>query len=242
MRSVNSRPRNLSSTRPLLAGAALILCCASACGAKQATTPSASQKSAPGEASATESASPLVSPHDLEAPPAAVGSAVSYEERWWEAPDPCPPGTEPVGSAPPDGNRIGCKTPKGKNQGPMTAFHPNGAKAEQGQFANHLAEGVWVTWDENGRKLTQTQYANGEKDGVETEWYPGGETIKEQRTYRAGVREGVTTVWDEKGRKRAAVPYKGGEEDGIATYWDETGAVARLVEYRGGATVRTEEH
>src|SRR5690606_8619240 len=127
----------------------------------------------------------LESPHDRDAPPAAVSSEVTQEGTWWTNDPPCPSGATLYGGPPPDHSEVGCKTDKGVNRGQYTRFHPNGSKAEQGEYKNHVAIGTWVKWNDRGVKLLETSYESGAQHGVETEWFSDGK-LKTQRTYARG--------------------------------------------------------
>lgn len=178
------------------------------------------------------------SPHDLGAPPvASPDDAPSLETKWWTREPPCPEGATLYGGPPPEHHEVGCKTDKGVNSGMYTRFHPSGTKAEEGEYAKHVAIGTWVQWNDGGIKMLETQYDKGARDGVETEWFPDGK-IKTQRHYVRGKREGLTTLWDSDGNKRSAIEYRAGEQAGPATYWDATGKVARVEHWEAGKRVK----
>ena len=179
----------------------------------------------------------LESPHDRDAPPAAVSSEVTQEGTWWTNDPPCPSGATLYGGPPPDHSEVGCKTDKGVNRGQYTRFHPNGSKAEQGEYKNHVAIGTWVKWNDRGVKLLETSYESGAQRGVETEWFSDGK-LKTQRTYARGKRDGLTTIWDSDGNKRSAIEYKAGAQHGPATYWDETGGVATVEQWNQGQRLK----
>jgi antitoxin component YwqK of YwqJK toxin-antitoxin module len=165
----------------------------------------------------------------LSEPPQPTAGSASQDDAWWQKPD-CPAGSERFGAPPPDSTELGCKTPKGKREGRFVRFQGNGKKAEEGQYEDNLAVGLWTTWNTDGTKQLETHYAAGEKNGVETEWYPDG-TIKSQRELSHGKRDGLTTIWDESGRKRTAMTYRAGEPHGVEVRWDETGRVAKVIDH-----------
>jgi len=223
----------LRSCRPLCLG--LVLTCA-ACGGAPPPQVAVSESNYQ-EASNEPRAAPA-SPHDHDAPPVESPSGkVTLEGKWWTNDPPCPEGATLYGGAPPEHTEVGCKTDKGVNSGMYTRFHPNGAKAEEGEYAKHVAIGTWVQWSDAGIKLVETSYDKGARDGVESEWFPDGK-IKTQRHYVHGKREGLTTLWDSDGNKRSALEYRASEQQGPATYWDETGKVVRVEQWEAGKRVK----
>lgn len=172
-------------------------------------------------------------PYDFDAPPEPTVGTATLDERWWEAENPCPSGSEKVGGAPPEHSEVICKTDKGKNAGRATKFFPSGTKQEEGMFEDHFAEGTWTAWNELGQKISETQYKQGKKNGTETIWYPGG-VIKSQRPYVDGKRHGVVVIWDEQERKRTAVPYDNGEHHGVEARWDKDGELVRVIQWQRG--------
>lgn len=227
-------PQNLLRPSRLLRFALVVICgaCASPPPPQVAVSESNYQEASDAPRAAPES------PHDRQAPPvASPDGAPSLESKWWTNDPPCPEGATLYGGPPPEHSEAGCKTDKGVNFGMYTRFHTNGAKAEEGEYAKHVAIGTWVQWNDAGIKMLETSYENGARDGVETEWFPDGK-IKTQRHYVHGKREGLTTLWDSDGNKRSAIEYRGGEQAGPATYWDETGKVARVERWEAGKRVK----
>lgn len=223
-------PQNASRFRSMHCLGVVVTC--AACGSPPPPQVEVSESNYQ-EVSATPRAAPQ-SPHDREAPPlASPDDAPSLESQWWTKAPPCPEGATLYGGPPPENSEVGCKTDKGVNLGMYTRFHPNGAKAEEGEYAKHVAIGTWVQWSESGTKTLETTYQKGARHGVETEWFPDGK-IKTQRRYVDGKREGLTTLWDSDGNKRSALEYRNSEQQGPATYWDETGKVVRVERWETG--------
>jgi hypothetical protein len=174
-------------------------------------------------------ATPSDVPYSVEEPPKPTAGTASQDEAWWLKGS-CPKGSERFGAAPPAGMEIGCRTPKGKLEGRFATFYDNGKKAEEGEYHDNLAVGIWTAWFADGKKQLETSYEAGEKSGLETEWYPSG-NIKSQREYKAGKREGLTTIWDEAGQKRTAMTYKNAKPHGKEVRWDESGKVAKVIDH-----------
>jgi hypothetical protein len=168
-------------------------------------------------------------PYSVSEPPKPTSGSASQDESWWLKSS-CPEGSERFGGAPPAGLEVGCRTPKGKLEGRYAKFHENGKKAEEGEYKNNLAVGIWTAWTEDGQKQMESSYEGGQKSGLETEWYAGGK-VKSQREYRAGKRDGLTVIWDEAGQKRTAMTYKDAKPHGIEVRWDETGEVAKVIDH-----------
>lgn len=206
--------------------------------------PPPSEPQTPTESSATQSDSSDYGssrssrdvPYDFDAPPSPVPEGAAYAGRWWEATSACPEGASLFGGVPPEFDRVGCKTQFGKNEGPHTRFYPSGKKREEGRFASHFAEGIWVEWDEEGRRLRVTPYEGGKQEGVETIFYPNG-VIKSQRTYQAGRRHGLVTIWDEREHKRTMLTYENGKQHGPEARWDIEGYLGRVIDWESGRKV-----
>ena len=203
-----------------------VVACGGGSGAAAPQTAPSDQSQADGAGSEPK---PSEVPYSVTDPPQPTTGAASQDEQWWLK-TPCPEGSERFGAAPPEGTEIGCRTPKGKLEGRFAKFHENGKKAEEGEYKNNLAVGIWTAWSADGQKQTESSYENGAKAGLETEWYPGGK-IKSQREFKAGKRDGLTTIWDESGRKRTAMTYKDAKARGVEVRWDESGAVAKVINH-----------
>lgn len=169
--------------------------------------------------------------------PAATSGTARQEDRWWTGEAPCPPGAELVGAPPPNGVRIGCKTQKGVNAGPATAFHASGVKADEAHYRAHRAHGVLTEWDSQGNKRKEIEYVDGRKEGLETEWSPQGRVLA-QRTYLGGKRNGPTRVWHPNGTQGLESPYVDGKQHGIETHWDDTGRVLKLIRWEDDRVVK----
>jgi len=133
------------------------------------------------------------------------------EKPWWEAGDAAcpslersyaaatgPPGANIerghiVGAPPPRGSRVWCQA-GGVEHGPSTTFHPNGKRAEQGEFERGQRVGVWTTWHPNGQMASNGPYANGQPDGVWWFWSPSG-SPSELGQLVAGSRVGMWLSW-----------------------------------------------
>lgn len=172
-------------------------------------------------------------PYDLNTVPEKTTGTASLDDKWWTAPSPCPEGSALVGGAPPEHQRVGCKTEQGKNVGKTTDFFESGSKKEEGQYVDHFAEGVWTAWDEKGHRISETSFLRGNQDGLETLWYPAGE-IKSQRNYKGGKREGVTYIWDDRTRLRTALSYRDGKKHGVEARWGIDGEVAKVIHWDDG--------
>jgi hypothetical protein len=204
----------------------------------------AQRESAPLENAASSSneydagASPSDLPYDFDAPPDPPLSDLGQESKWWEGESPCPAGSELYGGAPPEHERVGCKTAQGKNEGPLTKFHSNGTKREQGQYSDHFAEGVWIEWDPRGERVSETAFSAGKKHGVETLYFPGG-VVKSQRTFHEGKRHGVTAIWDDRERKRTILTYRDGKKHGPEARYDIEGDLAKVIDWEDDVEVGT---
>ena len=211
-----------------LACSTLIACAGSTKSQSTAVIATTSQNDEYGEAKSERSV-----PYDLSEEPLATSGDASLKDTWWTQELACPVGAKLHGGVPPEHSLVGCKTAQGKNVGRLTEFYPDGAKKEEGQYADHFAEGVWTLWDSKGNRIEETTYVHGKKEGVQTKWYPSGE-IKTQRPYRGGMRHGTTNIWDERARKRTAIPYVDGVENGPEARWSIEGELVRVIDWRDG--------
>jgi antitoxin component YwqK of YwqJK toxin-antitoxin module len=179
-------------------------------------------------------------PYDVETRPQATQGSAQLDERWWTSEGACPEGSTLFGGEPPEHQRVGCKTDKGKNVGRTADFFENGAKKEEGQYQDHFAEGVWTAWDEEGHRISETTFRRGNKEGIETIWYPGGE-IKSQRSYKNGKRDGITYIWDDRARLRTALPYRAGVKHGPEARYSIEGDLARVIHWNQGKSDEKDE-
>jgi hypothetical protein len=87
-------------------------------------------------------------PHSAQA---TLSSAADATAKWWEKPDPCPPGALPdTRSYEDDGRVMSCKTAEGVEDGRSTFFHTNGRKQMEGSYCAGTPCHVWTHWDEDG--------------------------------------------------------------------------------------------
>jgi hypothetical protein len=65
--------------------------------------------------------------------------------------------------------------------GPFVSFHPNGQKADEGNFRNGAPDGHLQRWDENGKLALDIHYKAGKREGA-FEMYADG-TLTQSGTY-----------------------------------------------------------
>jgi antitoxin component YwqK of YwqJK toxin-antitoxin module len=132
-------------------------------------------------------------------------------------------------------------------------WHPNGKKANEGEYYGDKKGGIWTTWHDHGQKESSIQYRNGEEYGLWTRWYPNGQKqaegefhgqrIVQPRGIRVPRDVGDYTAWYENGRKALEGNYQkgdqGGLKDGNWTYWDESGNRQRVELWQSGKLVKT---
>jgi hypothetical protein len=207
---------------------------AAACGGT-ASAPKSSPPSSP-EERYEDGGGELEVPYDFDSQPHVAPAPASLDAHWWEDDAPCPVGADLVGGVPPEFDRVGCESKKGKNEGRHTRFFSGGGKREEGSFASHFAEGVWTEWDESGWVVSVTPYQSGNKEGEETVFYADG-VIKSQRHYSQGERHGLTVIWDERERKRTILNYENGKKDGPEARYDIEGYLVRVIEWDQGVQI-----
>ncbi|HEY9158442.1 toxin-antitoxin system YwqK family antitoxin [Candidatus Binatus sp.] len=122
----------------------------------------------------------------------------------------CPPGTRPVGEAPPKGSETACvKTVGGQEvkEGPYVLYHDDGSKMIQGEYHDGKQTGEWTMWYDNGQKQSIDHYQDGVQEGEHVGWYTSGK-ISATGMYKNGKREGVWKRWDPNGFKNWEETYK----------------------------------
>jgi MORN repeat protein len=128
----------------------------------------------------------------------------------------CPPGTQAMGSAPPDGEETWCqKTVNGApvKDGPFVLYRFDGSdqKMMEGNYLDGKQDGEWTLWYDSGQKQSVDHYKNGVQEGEHIGWYPNGKTSAIGQ-YKNGQREGVWKRWDPNGFKNWEEIYKDGKK------------------------------
>jgi hypothetical protein len=99
----------------------------------------------------------------------------------------CGAGTRMAGDRPPHGSALWCERERdGVQHGPYVAWHPNGAVAESGRYANGQRQGTWTRFWQSGGRRAQVHFDGGQEHGV-------------------------LLVWDELGRQEREIRYEHGE-------------------------------
>jgi hypothetical protein len=122
----------------------------------------------------------------------------------------CPPGTKPMGEAPPTGSETWCaKTVNGQEvkEGPFVLYRDDGSKMVQGEYHDGKQSGEWTLWYDNGQKQSIDHYKDGVQDGEHVGWYTNGK-IAATGIYKDGKRHGVWKRWDPNGFRNWEETYK----------------------------------
>jgi hypothetical protein len=71
------------------------------------------------------------------------------------------------------------KDPQGNylKDGPVSAFHQNGQKAQEGAYKSDQRDGHWQKWDDDGKLSLDISYKNDKREGAFTA-YAGGKPIQ----------------------------------------------------------------
>ncbi|MEI8203712.1 MAG: hypothetical protein WCH34_11900 [Bacteroidota bacterium] len=85
-------------------------------------------------------------------------------------------------------------------------YHPNQKKKMEGGFENTQRSGLWTAWFEDGKKWSEGYFKNGLNDSIRTVWHPNG------NKYYIGY-------------------YSAGKKVGIWKFWDETGKLAKEIDF-----------
>jgi antitoxin component YwqK of YwqJK toxin-antitoxin module len=131
---------------------------------------------------------------------------------------------------------------KGKLDGRLTEWYPNGKKAREGNWEQGVQTGCWTEWQPAGEKASECTYRAGKIVGSKLYWIGSGRPIREDRYDDQGNLHEVTT-WFQDGQKMMhgtfSTPKKGElahirfladvmeqyPKNGTWTYWDSTGKV-----------------
>ena len=95
---------------------------------------------------------------------------------------PCAPGTEQVGSGPPDGLTAYCRQPVVggyRKQGIETDWYSNGQKRFEGEYVRDKKHGVWTTFHRNGEKKAVETFYNGKRTN-KAKYDRKGQPVKEE--------------------------------------------------------------
>lgn len=83
---------------------------------------------------------------------------------------------------------------------------------------------------ENGVLKSQGNYKKSKRDGQWYSWYSDGKPWSET-FFNNGIKEGPTKTWFENGKLRYEGQYKQDSEAGKWKYYDETGKLAKEINY-----------
>jgi uncharacterized membrane protein YphA (DoxX/SURF4 family) len=86
--------------------------------------------------------------------------------------------------------------------------------AAEGNTADDIRQGLWLSWHKNGKLHEQGVYVNGEEVGLWIRWYDNGQKEWE-RNYVRGVLQGPSKSWYPDGKKENEGSYANGEMSGI---------------------------
>lgn len=156
----------------------------------------------------------------------------------------CPAGTKPAGKAPPDGFEAWCQrvTPTGEvtREGPAMTWHPDGARASVGTYANNRKDGFWSTYYPDGSPQAEGSYEIGVQAGLWKEYHPGG-ALKAEGEYAGGKPNGYWTYWHANGQLQTAGDLVNGQKTGTWIEHDEQGKPKTERVYRDGRIVTQRE-
>lgn len=101
---------------------------------------------------------------------------------------------------------------KGKKNGLMKLFYPDGSINELRMYKNNLMHGTWVTFNDKGIKTAEANYALDKKNG---KWYIWDETgiLRYDMTYFEGNKAGTWLMWNEKGELISTKEYSLNPDD-----------------------------
>jgi len=139
----------------------------------------------------------------------------------------CPPGTELVGGAPPEGYEAWCAGAPDdagnlRRHGPARTWYDRGLVHEEWSWVRGRRDGAYVELHRNGQRARAGRYAQDEQDGPWSTWDERGQLL-ERIEFRRGVRHGPAVAWWPNGRKRSEGRWCGGAQCGTWSSWDESG-------------------
>ena len=126
------------------------------------------------------------------------------------APFSCPPGTQAMGEAPPNGQERWCqKMVNGEpvKEGPFEIYRAEGTLMMKGEYHDGKQTGEWTMWYDSGQKASIDHYKDGVQDGQHIGWYTNGK-ISAMGQYKDGKREGIWKRWDAQGFRNWEETYK----------------------------------
>jgi len=118
----------------------------------------------------------------------------------------CPPGTRPVGNAPPLGNREYCVGAEHEQTGPWRFHFPNGILQSQGYYVAGKKNGTFSKWNSVGVKVSEGVYYQDRKIGIWREWTSQGHLLS-KTPYVDGEIHGHRYFFFENGNKSAQFYY-----------------------------------
>jgi len=92
-----------------------------------------------------------------------------------------------------------CRQSSGIPHGPYAAFHANGVKATDGQYANGVRVGLWTYFNEKGEKVGETQFSGDNYHGKRVEYFANGKPRLVEE-YVNGRHEGSVQEYSQDGK------------------------------------------
>jgi len=97
----------------------------------------------------------------------------------------------------------------------------NGAKKVEGQYAGNKKEGVWMNYDPGRRSRIDFYRSDELVSSYDFEYYANGQ-IKEEPSFKDGVRDGEWIQYFENGKKKSEEMYANAKPNGLWTTWHES--------------------
>ena len=135
---------------------------------------------------------------------------------------------------PAGGPRVEFTWSRGRLEGPVTSWHPDGREELRGAYVAGKREGAWAWWHPDGARAAVEEYRAGRFHGEIVHWHPSGQlaacgrfveglpdgplrfhdgdgSLREVQEWRLGVPCGVWTRYDADGRATCRVTMGAGE-------------------------------
>ncbi|RFC54715.1 toxin-antitoxin system YwqK family antitoxin [Brumimicrobium aurantiacum] len=119
---------------------------------------------------------------------------------------------------------------KGKKEGKVEIFYPNGKKWEELIYENGIRNGVHKKWYLNGELALEVNYLKGKKHGTEKKMYDSGDKWHVIE-YKNGLKSGTSNSWYKNGQLAKTETFSNGVNQGTSTEYYQSGKKWKEIKY-----------
>jgi antitoxin component YwqK of YwqJK toxin-antitoxin module len=125
---------------------------------------------------------------------------------------------------------------KGKKQGMIRTFFPNGVLQTAAEYQNGQRDGWYLECEKNGVVLKEEHYVAGKLEGEVRTYFTSKSVriVKSVYHYKDGVFHGTCSDYNEMGKLSSMATYQMGVKDGVSRWYFTNGLLAMEQQYKNG--------